>query len=69
MNREVLSPHGAFLTAYLSQRGIVSWQLSLLRSRPCLTGLGCFGFVGRGFIGFIMLLAWSFPNPSEDLKV
>lgn len=43
----VLSPHGAFLTAYLSQRGIVSWQLSLLRGGGALLGvLGVMGHPG-----------------------
>jgi len=43
----VLSPHGAFLTAYLSQRGVVSWQLSLLRGGGAMLGvLGVMGHPG-----------------------
>ena len=35
----VLSPHGALLTAYLMQRGVASWQLSLLRGGGAIMGV------------------------------
>ena len=41
----MLSPHGAFLTAYLSERLVPSWQLSLLR--PIVVGSELKGFSFR----------------------
>ena len=35
----VLSPNGALLTAYLMQRGVTSWQLSLLRGAGAILGV------------------------------
>eukprot|EP00811_Abedinium_folium_P028654 NODE_4451_length_1889_cov_10.458570.p1 GENE.NODE_4451_length_1889_cov_10.458570~~NODE_4451_length_1889_cov_10.458570.p1 ORF type:complete len:546 (-),score=140.78 NODE_4451_length_1889_cov_10.458570:250-1746(-) len=35
----VLSPHGALLTAYLAERGVGSWALSLLRGAGALVGV------------------------------